>query len=171
MLPLSHSPEPGTAAGHQLCSQHWDSPSTLCTQCQLELQLHFGVPSNSTKHEMCFTCWVQPQEHGHNSSLLLLSLPRCVPFALQARSSPVCFCSALTDLSSGLPHQFLASCVHNCSSLWNRHLMTSRTDSGKSAFCSHFVPSVEQSTWLGSGQLSWMSGAHSAVHRPHMEEY
>lgn len=52
-------PEPGTAAGRQLCCQHWDSTSTSCTQSQLELQLHFGLPSNFTTHEMHFTCWLQ----------------------------------------------------------------------------------------------------------------
>lgn len=144
-MPLSPSPEAGTAAGHQLCSQHWDSTSTSCTQCQL--QLHFGSPSNFTKYEMCFTCWLQ--EHGLNSSLLLPSLPRCSVCS----AGPVCFCSALTDLPSGHPHQVLASCVHECSSLWNRHLGTSRTGSGKITFCSHFIPSAEQSLCL----LSWMS--------------
>ena len=98
-----------TAAGHQLCSQHWESTRTPCTQSRLELQLHLGLPSDFTKHEMCSTCWMQPWEHSHVSFIQPFCSspsPHSFLIALQVGSSSVCFHPAFIDLSSGFPHQF-----------------------------------------------------------------
>lgn len=65
-------------------------------------ELHFGLPSDFTKHEMRFTCWVQPQERGHLSFIqpFCSSLcPRCFLIALHVRSSSVCFHPPFIDLS------------------------------------------------------------------------
>lgn len=65
-------------------------------------ELHFGLPSDFTKHEMCFTCWVQPQEHSHVSFIqpFCCSLcPHCFLIALHVGSSSVCFHPPFIDLS------------------------------------------------------------------------
>lgn len=73
-------------------------------------ELHFGLPSDFTKHEVRFTCWVQPQEHSHVSFTqpFCSSLcPRCFLIALQVGSSSVCFHPPFIDLANVWHHMYV----------------------------------------------------------------
>lgn len=152
-------PMPSTAAGHQLCSQRRESTYTSCTQSWLQPQLHLGLSFDFTKHEMCFTWGTQPQKHNHVSCTQpFCSSPasHCFLIALQVGSSSVCFHPAFIDLSSGFPHQFLASYVRD-TPLPVKQIPHGSKDRlrGKSAFCSLSSPTLERSVWQVSDQLSW----------------